>query len=373
MKVICDRDILSSAVATVSRAVSTRSNLSVLEGVYIRADKDGSVTIIGNDLEIGIEAVISGDVREPGEIVIKAKMLGGILSALGGTSVSIETLDNNLTLLKSGKAKFEIPGIAADEFPDLPTVNEEYSVSIPGGMLREMIEKTIFAAAKSDNDPTRMGALLRIRKSGLTMVALDGFRIALRKADLPNDFEERDIIIPEKSLSEVARIISDDDEEVKIIAAPGHAIFMLENSKLVTRLIEGSYTNFERILPETYELEFVCSRHQIADSVKRASLIILSDAVKGPVKFYITDGNINVSCTTSAGTVDDNISVDTPPSCLLEIGFYNKYLQDVFNAVGDDEIMMKFNKSINPLVITPVEGDDYMYMVLPIKLRNTVQ
>lgn len=373
MKVICDRDTLSSAVATVSRAVSPRSNLAVLEGVYIRADEGGKVTLIGNDLEIGIEAVIEGDVREPGEIVIKAKMLGGILASIGDGSVSIETLGNNLALLKSGKAKFEIPSIAADEFPDLPTVDGEYSVSLPGGMLKEMIEKTIFAAAKTDNDPTRMGALFKIQKTGLTMVALDGFRIAMRKADLPNDFDERDMIIPEKSLSEAARIISDSEEEVKIVAAPGHAIFMFENCRLVTRLIEGSYTNYERILPTSFDLEFVCSRHQLADSVKRASLIILNDVVKGPIRFRITDGNINVSCTTSAGSVDDNIAVDTQPGASLEIGFYNKYLQDVFNAVSDDEILMKFNKSINPLIIAPVEGDDYMYMVLPIKLRRTME
>lgn len=371
MKIICERDILSSAVATVSRAVSARSNLAVLEGVYIKAEKSGNVTIIGNDLEIGIEAVIQAEVIEPGEVVIKAKMFGGILASLGDSTVSIDTDDNNLTLVKSGKARFEIPGIAADEFPDLPHVDEDYSVSLPGNILREMIENTIFASAKSDNDPTRMGALFRIQKTGLTMVALDGFRIALRRAELPNDFEEREMIIPEKSLSEIAKIIGDSEEDIRIIATPGHAIFMFESCRLVTRLIEGSYTNYERILPISFDLEFVCSRHQLADSVKRASLIILNDVVKGPIKFHITDGNINVSCTTSAGSVDDNIAVDTPPDTSLEIGFFNKYLQDVFNVVRDDEILMKFNKSVNPLVITPVEGDEYMYMILPIRLRRS--
>lgn len=178
------------------------------------------------------------------------------------------------------------------------------------------------------------------------------------------------MIIPEKSLTELARIIGDSDEDIKIIAAPGHAIFLLETCKLVTRLIEGSYTNFERIIPTSFELELECPTHQIADSVKRASLIILNDVVKGPIRFNITDGNINVSCTTSAGSVDDNLSVDTPPDVALEIGFYNRYLQDVFNVLRDDNIMMKFNKSINPLIITPVEGNDYMYMILPIRLRN---
>ena len=205
---------------------------------------------------------------------------------------------------------------------------------------------------------------------GLSMVALDGYRIAQRNVSLEGNFEPKEMIIPEKSLTELARIIGDSDEDIKIIAAPGHAIFLLETCKLVTRLIEGSYTNFERIIPTSFELELECPTHQIADSVKRASLIILNDVVKGPIRFNITDGNINVSCTTSAGSVDDNLSVDTPPDVALEIGFYNRYLQDVFNVLRDDNIMMKFNKSINPLIITPVEGNDYMYMILPIRLRN---
>lgn len=371
MKIICERDVLSSAVATVSRAVSARSNLAVLEGIYIKAEESGKVTLIGNDLEIGIEAIIEADVKEPGEIVFKAKMFGSILASLNSPSVSIETDNNYVTLLKSGNAKFEIPGIAPDEFPDLPQVNEDYSVSLPGNILKEMIEKSIFATAKTDNDPTRMGALFKIGKTGLSMVALDGFRIALRRVDLPNDFDEKEMIIPEKSLSEIAKITGDSDADIKIIATPGHAIFLFDNCKLVTRLIEGSYTNFERIIPTSFDLEFTCSRHQIADSVKRASLIILNDVIKGPIRFKITDGNINVSCQTSAGSVDDNIMVDTPPDTSLEIGFYNRYLHDVFNVIGDDEIVMKFNKSINPLIITPVEGNDYMYMVLPIRLRSS--
>lgn len=370
MKIICERDILSTAVLTVSRAVSARSNLAVLEGIYIKAENDGTVTLIGNDLEIGIESKIEAEVKEAGEVVIKAKMLSGILATLDENTVTIETDENNITLVKSGMAKFEIPGISAAEFPDLPRVDEDYSISLPGVVLKEMIEKTCFAAAKTDNDPTRMGALFKIQKTGLNMVALDGYRIAIRRAKLPNDFEEREMIIPEKSLSEIAKIIGDSEEDIRIIATPGHANFSFENCRLVTRLIEGSYTNYERILPTSFELELVCSRHRLMDSVKRASLIILNDVVKGPIRFNITDGNINVSCITAAGAVDDNISVTTPPDTSLEIGFFNKYLQDVLGAVRDDEIVMKFNKSINPLVITPVDGDEFEYIILPIKLSS---
>ena len=371
MKILCSRDVLNSAVITASRAVSGRSSLAVLEGVYIKSDENGRVTVIGNDLEIGIETVLEAEVKEPGEIVLDAKLFGRILASPAGSEISIETDENNLTLIKSGMTKIKIPGINAEEFPDLPRVDENYSVVLPGNVLKNMIDMTGFAAAKTDNDPTRMVSLLEIKEDGLSMVALDGYRIARRSVSLDGGFEPKRMIIPAKSLSELARIIGDSEEDIRIVAAPGHAIFNLESCKLVTRLIEGSYTNYERILPTSYELELECSTHQIADSVKRASLIIINDLIKGPIRFNITDGNINVSCETSAGSVDDNITVDTPPGADLEIGFYNRYLQDVFNVIRDDSIMMKFNKSINPLVITPVEGDDYMYMILPIRLRSS--
>ncbi len=370
MKFVCNRDALNSVVSDASRAVSGRSSLEVLEGIYIKAEENGRLTVIGNDLEIGIESVIEAEVKEPGEVVLNAKLFVKILASSNDPTISVETDSNYMTTIKCGKAKIEIPGISPVDFPDLPYVNEEYSVSLPGNVLKNMIEMTSFAAAKTDNDPTRMGALLKIMSDGLSMVALDGYRIAQRSVSLDGNFEPKEMIVPEKSLNELARIIGDTEDNIRIAAAPGHAIFYLEGCKLVTRLIEGSYMNFERIIPTSYELELECSTHQVADSVKRASLIIINDVIKGPIRFNITDGNINVSCKTSAGFVDDNIAADTPPDTSLEIGFYNRYLQDVFNVIPDDTVLMKFNKSINPLVITPVEGNDYMYMILPIRLRS---
>lgn len=371
MKFICSRDALNAVITDASRAVSARSSMAVLEGIYIKAEDGGRLTVTGNDLEIAIESVIEADVREAGEVVLNAKLLARIVAASGSPSVSVETDKNNLTLIKAGNAKIEIPGISADDFPDLPKVDEEYSVSLPAAVLKNMIETTAFAAAKTDNDPTRTGAQLKIMSHGLSMVALDGYRIAKRSVSLEGEFEPKEMIIPEKSLTELARIIGDSDGEIKVIAAPGHAMFIIDNCRMVTRLIEGAYTNYERIIPTSFELELECSTAMIADSVRRASLIIINDVIKGPIKFTITDGNINVSCATAAGSVDDNIAVDTPPDTMLEIGFYNKYLQDVFSVVPDDEIVMRFNKSVNPLIITPKEGDDYMYMILPIRLRSS--
>ena len=369
MRIICEQDILDEAVSTVSRAVSSRSSIPVLEGVCIKATEDGKVKLTGNDMEIGIEAVIDADVMQAGEIVINAKMLGSIIRSLvSGSKVSIETNEKNQTLIKSGGAKFEIAGVAAEEFPDLPVVDPEYTISVPAGILKDMIAKTGFAVAVTDNNPILTGCLLEIKKSGLSMIALDGYRMAMCKTDMPNDFEEKSMIIPEKSLSELGRILNDADEEISITATSRNAIFMFDNCKLVTRLIEGNYINYNSVIPKDYSIEFACPVSQLRESIQRVSLIILNDVVKSPVRFNIGDGNINISCSTSAGNVDDNIPVDVN-DCALEIGFYNRYLLEAFRVIDAESVKLKFNTSTSPLVITPENGDDFLYLILPLRLH----
>ena len=369
MRIICEQDILDEAVSTVSRAVSSRSSIPVLEGVCIKATEDGKVKLTGNDMEIGIEAVIDAEVMQAGEIVINAKMLGSIIRSLvSGSKVSIETNEKNQTLIKSGGAKFEIAGVAAEEFPDLPVVDPEYTISVPAGILKDMIAKTGFAVAVTDNNPILTGCLLEIKKSGLSMIALDGYRMAMCKTDMPNDFEEKSMIIPEKSLSELGRILNDADEEISITATSRNAIFMFDNCKLVTRLIEGNYINYNSVIPKDYSIEFTCPVSQLRESIQRVSLIILNDVVKSPVRFNIGDGNINISCSTSAGNVDDNIPVDVN-DCALEIGFYNRYLLEAFRVIDAESVKLKFNTSTSPLVITPENGDDFLYLILPLRLH----
>ncbi len=368
MKILCDREKLSEAVGVVSRAVSGRSSLSVLEGIYLRADADGTVTLIGNDLEIGIEAKISASVSQPGEVVLGGKMIGGILRMLPADQVSLDVNEKNTALIKSGAAKFEIAGIPAADFPDLPLVESEYSISIPGNLLKDMIAKTIFAVATTDNNPVLTGCLLEIEKSGLTMVALDGYRMAVRRAPMPNDFAEKKMIIPSKSLSELSRILGDGEEPVQIHATGRHAIFVFDGYRMVTRLIEGNYMNYQSVIPKESSITLTCSAAKLTESIQRASLMILNDVVKSPVKFLIEDGNINISCATSAGSVDDNIPADIKDAS-LEIGFYNRYLLEAFRVIDTETVQLQFSSPTSPLVLVPPEGDGFLYLILPLRLK----
>ncbi len=200
------------------------------------------------------------------------------------------------------------------------------------------------------------------------MVALDGYRMAICKTAMENDFEEKSIIIPQKSLAELGRIIGDTEEEVRINATARNAVFMFDNFKMVTRLIEGTYINYHNVIPKDYAIEMECSTDRLMDSIQRVSLIILNDVVQTPVRFNIGDGNINISCATTAGNVDDNIPVDVMDAA-LEIGFYNRFLLEAFRVIDAETVKLKFNTATSPLVVEPVDGNDFLYLILPLRLH----
>ncbi len=368
MKFLCDCAQLNEVISAVSRAVSAKSSLSVLEGILFRAEADSTVTLIGNDLEIGIEAKMQASVTEPGQIVLNAKMIGGIVRSLPQAQVSIEVGDNRVALIKSGNAKFEIAGIAPDEFPDLPQVSSDYSAEIPAAVWKDMISKTIFAVANTDNNPILTGSLLKIEPGSLTMVALDGYRMAIRKVELEHSFAEKDIIIPAKTLGELPRILGDSEGAVRICVTDRHAMFLFGDYRMVTRLIEGNFINYQSVIPPDFDISFTCPVQELLNSVQRASLLILNDVVKNPIKLIIGDGGINLSCKTPAGSVDDTIPAEVGDAA-LEIGFYNRYLLEAFRVIDDEAVRLQFKSATGPMVILPEEGDGFLYLILPLRLR----
>ncbi|MBR5615003.1 MAG: DNA polymerase III subunit beta [Clostridia bacterium] len=368
MKIICNKTTLNEAVISVSKAVSSHSNLPILEGIYINASSDGCVTLVSNDMEMGIEAKISAEVEAAGSTVLNAKILGSIVKNLPLEEVHIELNDKNICTIRSGNSKFEISGMSSLDFPELPIVNPDYSIKIGKKTLKEMISKTIFCASVSDNRPILKGCLFDIEGDTVRMVSTDGFRLAVRCYHLDENNGERKFVVPAKALGEINKILKDDDELVEVNCTSKNAVFIFENYKIVTRLIEGDYINYKSAIYDEGEFEIECPLYELFDSVYRASLIITENANDAPVKFLIEEDNINVSCETIVGKVDDNISVSTG-GAQLEIGFFNEFLLGVLRACDDENVKIKFRKNINPMIITPIEGDEYVYLLLPRRLK----
>ncbi len=368
MKILCDKNTLNEAVISVSKAVSNHSNLPILEGIYINASEDGTITLVSNDMEMGIEAKISAEVYKSGTCVLNAKILGSIVKNLPLDEVSIEMEDKNKCTIKSGNSKFEISCMNPLDFPELPIVNPDYSVTVSKKTLKEMIGKTIFCVSMSENRPVLKGCLLDIEGDKVKMVATDGFRMAVRTYHLEKTYEDKKVIIPSKTLGEINKILKDDDGEVLINCTGKNAVFIFENYKVVTRLIEGEYINYQGAIYDEGEIELDCPLYELFDSVYRASLIITENSNDAPVKFKIKEDNINVSCETIVGKVDDNINVSTGEGD-LEIGFFNGFLLGVLRACDDEVVKIKFRKNVNPMIITPLDGDEYVYLLLPRRLK----
>ncbi len=368
MKILCNKNILNEAVISVSKAVSNHSNLPILEGIYMYASEDGKLTLVSNDMEMGIEAKIEAEVYESGRTVLNARIFGNIVKNLPLDEVYMELDDKNICTIKSGNSKFEISGMNPLDFPELPTINPDYSVSVPKKTLREMISKTIFCASISENRPVLKGCLFDICGSTVKMVATDGFRLAVRTYRLEKEYEDRKFIVPTKALSEINKILKDDEELVEINCTSKNSVFIFDNYKVVTRLIEGEYINYDSAIYDSGEIELECPLYELYDSVYRASLIITENSNDAPVKFRIENDNINISCETIVGKVDDNIAVATGDAN-LEIGFFNGFLIGVLRACDDEIVKIKFKKNINPMIITPTEGDDYVYLLLPRRLK----
>lgn len=367
MNIICNKNILNETIIAVSKAVSSHSNLPVLEGIFINAESDGSLTLLSNDMEMGIESKINAEVKEGGQTVLNAKMFSSIIKNLPEETVNIYVDEKNICTIKSGNAKFEIMGLNPSDFPELPTINPDYSVKISNKSLKEMIGKTIFCASSSDNRPILKGCLMEIEKNTIKMVATDGFKLAIRKYDLDKNYESRKFVVPSKTLGEINKIIKDDGD-VEINCTSKNAVFLFDNYKIVTRLIEGDYIKYQSAIYDEGDIELICPLYQLFDSVYRASLIITGDSTDAPVKFKICNDLINVSCETVVGKVDDNINIPTGNSN-LEIGFFNGFLLDILRACDDENVKIKFKKNINPMIVTPLEGDNYLYLLLPRRLK----
>lgn len=373
MKFTCDRTVLTEAVNISQKAVSSRSTLPVLEGLLIKAS-DNKVVITGNDLEIGIECLFEAEVESSGSIVVNSKLFGEIIRKMTGDTVIIDVNSNNVTNIKCGNSKFNITGIDAIEFPEVQKFDVEYDITLTQKQLKELVRRTIFAVGTNESKMILTGCLLEASGKIVKMVAVDGFRLAYKQILCENDtvngyLGDVSIVIPSKSLNELIKIIDDSDDEIKIFCSEKNIRFEFNNVIFTSRLLEGDYIDYKKIIPSDYNTVIKTDAKSVIESVERASLIITSEVTKSPVILNIADGEIKINCETQVGKVEEFIPVEMSGNP-VEIGFNNRYILDALKAASTDEIKFSFIGSTSPCLISPVEGEDYKYIVLPVRLKT---
>ncbi len=367
MKFYCDPKALMHSISLVQKAVSSKTTLPILKGIYLEAF-ESSLRLVGTDMEIGIDHIMDANIIEEGSIVVDARLFSEIIRRLPDYEVEISLQENNQLLIKCASTEFNILSYNSSEFPDLPEVEEEQTHEIAQELFKGMIRQTVFATAQDETRPILTGVLMEIEDDTLNMVAVDGYRVALRKGKIDAHLNNK-VVIPGKTLSEVNRIMNgDEDEKVKISLSDNHALFTVGNTKLISRLLEGEFINYNQILPKEFKSRVKVNAKHLLDSIERASLLG-KEGRNNLVKFTVTDEKMIINSNSELGNVHEEIKIELEGDD-LQIAFNSKYFIDALKVIDDESVYLEFTTNLSPGIIKPITSDNTIYLVLPVRLST---
>ena len=365
IQLTCDRQQLVEAVSNVQRAVSSKSSVPALEGILLKAEREG-MTLCGFDLELGMTTRLPARIEESGSVILGARLFSDIIRRLPGDLVKLTVDEKNVTTIESGASEFSIAGMGAEEYPELPSVSGAGEFSVQNDLLKGMIRQTIFAVADSDAKPIHTGTLFELSGGRLRLVSVDGYRLAMREEILTGEgaegtdgldapagsSEEMSFVVPGKTLSQVGR---------------RHILFTIGSYTVISRLLEGEFLDYRSAIPSACQTEVKVNTREFINSVERVSLLI-TDRLKSPVRCVFGEDSIHLSCSTAIGRANDQFSASIQGAG-LEMGFNNRYLLDALRNTEGDEVRIQLNGPLSPMKIMPPEGDSYLFLVLPVRLK----
>lgn len=371
MKFKCRRDELIKGLNAVTKTVTTKTTLPIQEGVLIET-VESNIKLTTNDLEIGTEYVMTADVIEGGATVVDLKTLNEIIRKIEANDIDFE-VNQNIFIIKSTSGVYKLQTMNPDEYKRLPVFNVDNQIEISQKLFKDMVRKVVFAASVDPNRPVYTGVLVTITGNVINVVAIDGFRMAVRKELLDNYNSDFKAIIPAKVLTEVIKTLDDGEvNTVKIGVNKNQALFEMGNCTVVSRIIEGDFLNYSSVIPAESSTKIRLNRKMLLEAIERVAIFSRDASEKDkkvPVRLTITMDSLNVSCVSVTGEAKENISV-VVEGREMEIGFQPRFLIESLRAIDDDEIELNFGSSVAPLIINPVSGNLYIYMVLPLKLKD---
>lgn len=368
MLIICNRNDLLKSVGIVSKAVSVRTTMPILEDILLSA-KGNTLTLLGNDLEMGIQTSIEAVIKKEGEIAVNAKMFSEMIRRLPDEDVKLELSDNGILQIECGHSRFTISTLSGDEFPRLPEIESKQEILISESIFRQLIADTIFSIAPENSGrPILTGELLDIRDGYLYVVAVDGFRISMKKTQVQSS-ENFQVTVPGKALNEIQKILeAEDDSLMKIRFTGKHALFEMNHTLVLTRLLEGTFLNYERNLNMEFTSKVRVNRKELFDSVDRAALIS-RESKNSPIRFEIADGHMIITSNAESGSAREEVGV-TLEGEGLTIAFNPRYYSEALRAIDDLEVEILFSSALTPCIIQGIDNSDYKYFILPIRLHG---
>ena len=366
MKLICSKSNLLHGVNIVSKAVPTRTTMAILECILIDASAN-EIKLTANDMELGIETKIEGEIAERGVIALDAKIFSEIVRKLPDSDVVIETDASFKTTITCEKAKFNIVGKSGDDFSYIPYIERNEAITLSQFTLKEVIRQTIFSIADNDNNKLMTGELFEIEENHLKVVSLDGHRISIRNIELKNNYEHKKVVVPGKTLQEVSKILPGSAEEnVNMFLTDNHIVFEFDDTTVVSRLIEGEYFKIEQMLSSDYETKVKINKRELLDCIDRATLLV-KEGDKKQIIMNVTDGNMELKINSFIGSMNEDIDIVKDGKDIL-IGFNPKFFIDALRVIDEEEVSLYMVNPKAPCFIKDDEGK-FIYLILPVNFN----
>ena len=368
MKFICNTRELSTACNNVIRAVSTKVTIPTIEGILIECGSN-TLSLTGYDFEFGINTIMNVDVVEPGAIVINAKVLCDIIRKLNNDEVTIETNGTSVSII-SGAAQYNITGIDADDYPELPSVNNGKRIELEQSIIYSMINQTVFAVADTESSkPVYTGLKFVIENGTLTMVGVDGYRLAIRKESIGYDGEDIEFVVPKKTIKEIIKLFNlEDDKKISMLISKRHIVFEIDNYSIISRLLDGEFIDYQAAIPKVSSTTILINTNDAIDCIER-TLPVIENNQKNPIRCLFDGDQMRVSTVSSLGRVVDYTHANTSGD-RVEIGFNSKFMLDALHASDTDEVKIELGGPVSPAVIKPINSDSFIFLVLPMRLKN---
>ncbi len=368
MRFTCEKSMLSAGLSIAARTVAQKSSLSVIEGILCRAGN--GLTLTGYNMETAISHQIDAEVTEAGQCILPARLFGDIVRRLPEGPVTVTVDEQFRVSIKAGYAAFSISAESAEDYPELPDVNSGKSILIPQNALKELISGTIFAVSENQGRPIHTGVKFEVTDDSISAIAVDGFRLA-RRTWHPESATGRELsfVVPSGSLKEVEKILVDTDEDAAFTLGPKHILYQVGQTTLVSRLLEGDFLDWRRVVPTDCPIKLTAHVADLASSIERVGLIV-SEKYKSPVRCVFSDNVLQLRTNNTIGEAQDRCAI-AGDGKELEIGFNVRYLADALRVIPSEEVMLELTNGLSPIVLTPAEDKyDFSYMILPVRIKN---
>ncbi|MBR3620619.1 MAG: DNA polymerase III subunit beta [Clostridia bacterium] len=367
MKFTCNSFDLSDACQIVQRATSAKTAFPSVEGILLVAE-NGALTLTGYDLEMGITTTIPCNIEESGKVVVNAHMFSETVRKLPDKPVHIDSDARQIAEIECGEFKTKIIGMSAEEYPELPSITAGYDLSLSQPLIKDMIKKTIFSAAVKDAKVIHTGVKFEIEDNHIRLIAVDGVRLAIRNENIDYTGDALSFVVPAKTLNEVMKLLSDGEENVSISVGKRHIIFRIGGYDIISRLLDGDFLNYKSAIPSSTKTVVSVDTMALLESIDRTSLI-LADRLKSPIKCVFANNTISLSSNASIGASSDKLDVEIQGDDCT-IGFNNKYMLDVLRVCDTDKVRIMLNGPVAPILVVPSEGDSFIFLILPVRLKN---